>query len=792
MKKTLITLCCLLCVSAMLSAQAVVKDSLELDKGVSYAPAQLLKGKVAGVRISGTDNNPNGLINTNIRGINSVRGTNEPLWIVDGAVLSSSVGENLNAFWQDLYAAEGYDFSAPLSQMAGINLYDIESIEILKDASAAAIYGARGANGVIIIKTKTPVQEKRSINWNSNVGIETTSVGGFKPAFTHNHNVAIGSNEDRVAYRLSAFYRDSKGAVPGVGNQTGGLRMIFDTKANSVVQFGMNSALSVSKLESQAGATNFGEPSLMLALRDITMPNGKINDVDGYLSQYQDQLKNFRTTTSFYLNLNFTPAFHFNNTASVDYQTNSRYLWYGPGTAFGDQFENASGISVNSLLYVDYKPEFKYERIFANNHFLNLNAGVELIYSSNKFNTMNGSKIFLSDFKARGFGFRESQDNSAYFFQNKFEFGFFAAASYNYKNIVGASLSCRADRNIRYEDEYTFYPAAEAYFDFKNALLDASNAVSALKFKAGYGKTGYGKFSPYAMFTTLTGGDFPVQTEQEAVFFEGFNKLTTREAHITLETSFFNNRLGATLTFYDRRTADDLDLFSFGHKHELGLLWVEAPRHTVSHQSSSVRNNGSELEINARIISKANVSWDVDFNTCFNTNTLLSVDPLDEFGYKLNYAGTVVNGNVVGNSLSALLAQGYNTVPTVFGGLGTTLKVYNFTLDIQSDFAGGHYLLNMNSMLAAGVETPSSKYVESGDYFRLSRASLQYELPMKNLSWIKSLAFSITGTNLLTSTKYSGWNPDVNCFGFTNLGVGIDYASYPLARTILLGVKANF
>ena len=130
-------------------------SSIKVEDDVSRAAAtvdQLLQGRAAGVQVTQNAANPNSGVSVRIRGTNSLRGNNEPLYVVDGVIISSA-GEDVNA------VGTGNTGQDPQSGLNGINPRDIESIEILKDASATAIYGSRGANGVVLITTKSGSKE---------------------------------------------------------------------------------------------------------------------------------------------------------------------------------------------------------------------------------------------------------------------------------------------------------------------------------------------------------------------------------------------------------------------------------------------------------------------------------------------------------------------------------------------------------------------------------------------------------------------------------------------------------
>ena len=131
---THLTLCLVFAACSVQAAWAgdVVRDTLELSKEFQARPASLIEGKVSGVQVLSSNGSVNGDLFVHIRGLNSVRSDSQPLWIVDGA---------------------------PTIGMFDLNPYDIESIEVLKDVSATAIYGLKGANGVILVNTKRQKQD---------------------------------------------------------------------------------------------------------------------------------------------------------------------------------------------------------------------------------------------------------------------------------------------------------------------------------------------------------------------------------------------------------------------------------------------------------------------------------------------------------------------------------------------------------------------------------------------------------------------------------------------------------
>lgn len=773
MKRASLVLLFIAAVCGRLSAQAVVTDSLEFDKGVCSTPDMMLTGKAAGVRVSAIDNNPvSGVHSVNIRGINSLRGNSEPLWIVDGAVMPSSSGYGINAFWQEAYA--DYGFMPAISEHKGLNLYDIESIRILKSTSATAMYGSRGANGVIIINTHKPLNKKKSFEWNSNVALNGTN----------NHNIVVGAVDGRTLYRLSAFIRHNIGPVNGNKGTTCGLRMMFDTKANSVIQFGLNSALSLGNDYSQLSTSWYGTPVM----------------IDGYT----DKARMLRTTNSFHLDFNFLPWLKWTNTASADYSANTRYLWYRAENEFGSQQNGAEGIVYTSLLNTEYSPALDFDFYFSQHHHINARIGGELVYKYARMNTMNGVNFFIKDLGLNSFNIRESKDSPA-FNTNKFlTYAVSGQFKYDYKNYVGVDVLFRTDRNNRYDDKFQMYPAGNMYVDLHEILLKKSKSVSALKLKAGYGVAGDLCYIPYKMFGNYTGGPYTATSTETEAFFEGCRKLTSGEYNAGIEFGFLQDRISVSVEWYRKTTDDALYLYCFGQPKDNGI-WKKTARQIADEQCSSILNTGIEATISAGIVRVGKFRWDADMNFTFNQNKILQLAEGDVKGLQLNPIGLTANRNIAGQSISILYGFIHDNQDKIIGEgiLGTTIPKYSYgitntlrygpvILDFLIDGAAGFSILNMNRMSEEHALAVSDKYVERGDYVRLSRVSLKYEIPLKRIDWMHSLAVSLTGSNLATISQYSGKNPDINSFGMLHSGYGIDYGGYPYTRSVMFGISAKF
>ena len=221
-------------------------SSKDFNKGIIVAPEQLMQGRVAGVQVTTASGEPGAGINVRIRGTTSVRSGNNPLFVVDGIPLSG--GDTQSGGFD-----AGFGTSSPRNPLNFMNPDDIASIDILKDASATAIYGSRGANGVVIITTKKGQQGKGALNYNYSLGISKLankydllgreefldayeSFNGadaraaldgdantdwqdqvFRTAMTNNHNVSFGGAAAGADYRFSFGYQDQEGIVKESG-----------------------------------------------------------------------------------------------------------------------------------------------------------------------------------------------------------------------------------------------------------------------------------------------------------------------------------------------------------------------------------------------------------------------------------------------------------------------------------------------------------------------------------------------------------------------------------------------
>ena len=764
--------------------------NLQAQEQYATSPAELIQGTISGVRVSSVDGNPDGLKNVNIRGVNTFRGDSQPVWIVDGVILGSDIVRNLDGFWQ--FDEESY--TAPLNNIPFLNPSEIESIEVLKDVSASAMYGAMGANGVILITTKRAKETDPLVYLNSNWGIRNASL-------TTTNSFGVSKLADKTSYRFTGYYRHNGAMVDNSGSNQFTLTASLESRANPYIWFGINTIASLGMIASPGTTAYFGKPSTMLLKR---FPEFFTEDtIDGWKRDFDDDSKDYRTVTSAFLTLNFTPALRLHTTVGVDFQDNRRAIWYGNGTSFGSASNGAASNISSVLLNYNVRSELSWKHYFTEDHLLNLSAVAEVLGNSNKFNTMNGKDFFNHDLRAKGIQAAASHPQIHRFAHNWFRHAYYLRASYAWKDIVGIDGFFRTDFTPKYRDDKpSYYPGANAWFAWKWFRLTA-----------GWGISGREYYVPYELTSSWLRSDYPkVETGAES-FFSSMNTLTSQEYNVGLEAKFWKDRIRVAGKFYNKSTLDAFNMYCFGIKGQ--ILWSDSDRTDVLERSGSLRNRGLEFDADALVVNLPKHKLNLFATASFNVNQITEIDRKDMRGLNVG-SGSYVNLNVIGHQVGEVFgyktdtegnfiditADGKvtevdrvilgNVIPEFMGSFGAAYSFDRLSVSMLWDGAAGYDLINMNRMLKDGATEVSTDYVEKADFLRLARLSVGYDFKLPQKSFIKQLGINLSAANLLTISGYSGWNPDVNSFGLTVLSGGIDYGSYPQVRTVVLGISAKF
>lgn len=767
------------------AAEDIVKDSLGTHSSSVKTVEQLLQGQVAGVRVWSMDGSPMAATGVSIRGVNSLRGTGAPVYVVDGTVLNSSNFKNIDPLWQ--YGDDA--FASPLSALSFMTPDDIESIQVIKNASAAALYGSKGANGVVLINTRHLNQEKVRVVLDSDVDVSVPVLKGYSsPSVSHNHRLMLGSMKDRTGYTLSAYFRDDNYLLPHAGSMKGGLRTAFQTKANPVVWFGLNSHLAVGQTSQAAAAAWYGEESLTVNMRREGA------DVNGWVNDYDDQALDFRAVNSMWIKLNLFKGFSFRLDLGTDYEYQTRSFWWGNGTKLGLENNGTASILRTSVFAYNASGVIDYQCYVANEHLLKITAGAQALGNWDVFNTMNGTDFYNHSLRAKGLNIAASKAILHKYDMKYFTCGMFGNISYDWKNQAGADIAYRTDFTPEY-GTWEMYPSASAYLDIAKAFMPGGTFLSALRLEGGYGESGREDYVPYDFVDAYTAGSYEKVDPSVAVFHDGRSYIHTKEWNVSLALGFLEDRITLEAGYYDRSTADRLTLYRLGEKTENSRFWNYTTRQEMSSRESMIANNGVEFTLGAVPVRTRDWNWSINVNGAYNINRITSLALDDEGGMSIGRE-VVATRNLKGYPVSSIVDyKGEvlgNPIPKYHGAVGTVLRWRDLALDVLADGAAGFDILNLNRMSVNNSMSVRPKYVEKGDFLRLARVSLSYDIPVRKVRWIDSFQVRLSACNLAVLTSYSGWTPDVNSFAVSNFRLGIDSGSYQAARTFILGFNIKF
>ncbi len=653
----------------------------EFNKGVITSPEKLLTGKVAGLQIN-SSTEPGGASKIRIRGGTSISASSEPLYVIDGVPLDNRETKSMR------------------NPLNFLNASDIESITVLKDASAAAIYGSRGANGVIVVTTKSGSAGKLKVNYN---GFFSASLIGRNPDYLspNNFRLAIEDKAPQELTNLGAANTDwvdeitqlatgqkhnlsFSGAIKkrdkyfvslGYIENNGVLRTSNNKALTGLVNYStklLNDNLRVN-IKSKTGLTGdrFVPGSVMgQALRyDPTQPVRDADSVYGGYNQWDDPLAvnnpvstleltdekgetlrslnalNLEYQLPFLEGLSLTTNLSYDYTKGEKYNLKSVFLKDGEtyergGSLFTEEIRNYSALVE---AFGTYKKELP-----------NIRSKIEytLGYSWQDFDRenrwTNGNGLTES---SNEYGFEPTVDikPDSFLLHNRL-ISFFTRLNYNFDEKYLVTLSLRRDGSTRFgtNNRWGLFPAVAVGWrileeDFAAGL---NNHFSNLKLRFSYGVTGNEDIEDF-LFATFYGfgtSDAAYQFGSEYVTTlrgDGVDPNIkweeTSSLNVGLDFGVLNNRLNGSLEYY-RKNTNDL-LFTVATAAFTNLS------DRILTNISELYNQGVELALDGYVIDRDQLDWNLGFNVAYNTNQITKLDNsnLPEF---LGYETGGISGDI--------------------------------------------------------------------------------------------------------------------------------------------------
>lgn len=632
---------------------------------------QALQGRAAGVFVSTQNGKLGQGVNIRIRGSASVTASNEPLYVVDGIVVTSQSQSSLNA---------------STNPLADLNFNDIESIEILKDASAASIYGSRASNGVVIITTKKGKAGKTQFNVNVSAGMSEPSrlrewlngpeylqlwdeafnnvadpdgtlfglsaeewkdrrIPGWRDgndtdwqeeAFRDNAGIqqidlsARGGN-DKTQFYVSGSMMDQKGIMIYNDFVRHSGRINLDHQASANIKVGMNLSLARTINDRLPNDNQFSTPLQLIALppvqplNDPDNPdelfqrtvyfNGKLYENNTFFEQ-----RVFRSLGNAFLEWNLLEGLTFHTDFGVDVLSQMEEQYFG--TQVSRNTGEPNGFGRNTFTHtLNYSTNnfFTYNNTFGSST-LNLVGGMSFQESRTDFGNVEGRNFPNDDFKKLASAAEISGGTSTSTLYNIVSY--FARANYKLNEKYLVSLAARIDGDSRFgaDERYGFFPSASlGWILSEESFLQGQNILSFLKFRASYGITGntpttnfpsrglWGGAAGYAGASGIS----PTQSPNPNLKWEN-----TAQTDIGIDFGFFNDRITGEIDYYIKNTTDL-------------LLNVNVPATTgflsQLRNVGELENRGFEFVLNSRNLQGV-VTWNTSINFAANRNEIKDLD----------------------------------------------------------------------------------------------------------------------------------------------------------------------
>lgn len=859
--------------------------SEDFNKGIINSPEQLLQGKVAGVNVTSASGEPGSAQNISIRGPGGVRTGSTPLFVVDGLALDNS------------------GTGGAMNPLTFLNPQDIETIDVLKDASATAIYGARGANGVILITTKKGKAGTSSMNYSASLGISeiaralplytadeyrkaVPSVGGVledlkgntdwqneitRTAYTQNHNLTLGGGAGKLTYYASFGAQKQEGILKNndLNRYTGRInvnqkfwedRLNVDVNLNAT--FTNNTRPPIGSMIGNAISVNPTYPAYDAQGNPAVYPN-LVNPLVS-LKLEKDITKTNRLIGNISPSLKITKDLTYKLNYGIDNSNSVRDLVSLPNAVplQDGRLETVYLTNNNSLIenYLTYNKDF-------NNHSLTALVGhsYQKFFLQGRSSSIN--KFPISDIDPiynPGLGQELTLANnkpSGYALKNELQ-SFFSRLNYSFKDKYLLTATVRADGSSKFgaNNKYGIFPSFAAGWRISEEEFMKGSPVSNLKLRAGWGQTGNQEIPSkitQALFTStvsastsyplLNTGPFPAGTTYSRLANPDIQWEVSSQTNIGLDFGLFNGALTGAVDYFNKISSDILlEVIPSDPVQPAGTFWTNV-------NNMNIINKGLEIELAYRQKTASGINYGIGGNTTFIrnkvTNSPYSVIPSGSASGS-GLTSATINGYLSGEPIGTFFLRdftgfddkGISTYRDTDGdgivtdkdriAAGSALPTMQYNFFGNIGYKGFDLVVNFNGVrgnkiydntansnfyklrLSKGINTTpeavqyanesvnnaapvSTRFLKDGAFLRLNNMALGYSFNTKALGidkYIPALRLSVTGQNLFVITKYNGYDPEVNTDRTINgiSSYGIDYLSYPKAKSIIFGLNVSF
>ncbi|MBZ4033724.1 TonB-dependent receptor [Flavobacterium sp. 17A] len=659
--------------------------SENFNKGVVANAGQLIQGKVAGVNVVAASGEPGANQDIIIRGAGSLRSGTTPLYVVDGFALDNS-GTGVAS-----------------NPMNFINPQDIESIEVLKDASASAIYGSRAANGVIVITTKKGAKGQTKINLSMTTGMSTlankvdvfsadefrrgvAAVNGTlidggantdwqdeltRTGVSQNLNLSMSGGTDKSTYSASLGVDDQQGVLKNSDLKRYTGRLNLNQKALND-KFNVAFNLTATKLEnSRPDARALVQNMLTMNPTDAVYVNGQpnlnlSNDILNPLisqSLYSDETTNNRILANISPSYEFVKGLTYKFNLGVDYSMSERDIQVLP-------YSSATNTTLGTLNNISTSNN---NILYENTLTYNLNAG------AHSFTVLAGQSYQKIQVNQKNYNFRGFPDNgvepknqigaasellskSSSAVENELQ-SFFGRLNYGYDNKYLLTATMRADGSSKFgeNNRYGYFPSVALGWNItKEDFLNDSETINNLKLRASWGQTGSQEIPSKitkASYTESNSGNNTYPLDPSAVDLGSYpyGTIFTRlaspdiqwevstQTNVGLDFSLFNNRLSGTVDYFNKVSSKLLlQIAPTDPIQPVPMYYTNIP-------NMEIKNNGIEVALDYSSDKSRDFSYSIGGNVSFTKNRV------ENSAYKILTTGGAQGGGQSGATINGII-----------------------------------------------------------------------------------------------------------------------------------------
>jgi TonB-linked SusC/RagA family outer membrane protein len=637
-------------------------QSKDFNKGVITSPDQLIQGRTPGVMVINNTGQPGGAATVRIRGNSSIRAGNNPLFVLDGIPLSGSSARPGGS------GGFGSDGGNPL---AYLNPSDIASMDILKDASATAIYGSRGANGVVIITTKRGASGAPTVTFNASTGLssllrrpEVLSADEFRQAAKYyspdadpasydfkgnvnafdeitrtapvqNYSVAVTGGTDNGKYRISAGYMDQKGIIKNsdLKKYTASLNTNF--KFLESKKLGLDFGVLFTQTDENIVPIDVGRGAdgnlISMALawnptRPLIKDDGKftyINQITGNPLANLHAYKDKATVNTIVASI--APSFKITNDLEYKFLYSvTRQMGIRKGRLLdGIVNENTTN---NGFAFVGNNQEtnqqlthtLSYNKQLNPSLSVNAVAGYEFLSYTKGWNTVNASgfpDVGLDFYDYLNYSITNNRGVSSYRSPSDELQSYFVRAGVNYLDKYLVTATVRRDGSTKFgaNNKYANFPALAVAWNVSNEeFLKGNTTLNNLKVRLGWGKTGNREFPSGASRDRYAFGN---QSVSQVNFGNPDLKWESSETiNAGIDFGLFQSRIIGSIDYFNKKTTDALFERTLAQPAPNGRVWVNLDGEVV--------NKGVELALTGTVLETKDWTWNLSANATFLTNSV--------------------------------------------------------------------------------------------------------------------------------------------------------------------------